>query len=119
MSELTHVTAAIFHERESQLSQAKENLARVTDEVELATQTAYNKLERTEQMRKVSEELVALRTESNRVLHDELARGEALSSQANMATAQELDARTTLLQSQLDYIQANAEVIHAMGRTPE
>ena len=110
---------ALVRERDSQLSQAKENLARLTDEVELTVQTAYNKLERTQEMRKVSEELLALRTESNRVLQQQLVRGEALSSQANMATAQELDARTLLLQSQLDYTQANDEIIHAIGRTPE
>jgi len=110
---------ALLREREAQVSQAKENLARLTDEVELAVQTAYNKLERTQQMRSVSEEVLALRIESNRVLHQELARGEALGSQADMGVAQELDARTLLLQSQLDYTQANDEVIHAMGRTPE
>ena len=110
---------ALLREREAQLSQAKENLARLTDEVEVAVQTAYNKLEKTQQMRKVSEELLALRTESNRVLHEELVQGEALSSQADMGTAQELDARTLLLQSQLDYTQANDEIIHALGRTPE
>jgi outer membrane protein TolC len=110
---------ALVREREAQLSQAKENLARLTDEVELGVETSYNELERTQEMRKVSEELLALRTESNRVLHEELVRGEALSSQANMATAQELDARTLLLQSQLNYTQANDEIIHAMGRTPE
>ena len=110
---------SLLRERQSQLAQAKENLARVTDEVELAVQTAYNKLERTQQMRKVSEELLALRTESNRVLHQQLVRGEALTSQADLATAQELDAQTLLLQSQLDYTQANDEMIHAVGRTPE
>jgi outer membrane protein TolC len=110
---------SLLRERESQLSQAKENLARLSDEVELAVQTAYNKLERTDQMRKVSEELVALRTESSRVLHEQLVRGEALSSQADMGTAQELEARTLLLQSELDYSQANDEIIHAIGRTPE
>ena len=110
---------AFLHERESQLSQARENLARLNDEIELAVQTAYNKLERTQEMRKVSEELLALRTESSRVLHEEVARGQALNSQANMATAQELDARTLLLQSQLDYTEANDEIIHAIGRTPE
>jgi len=110
---------ALLRERDTQLSQAKENLARLSDEVELAVQTAYNKLERTQEMCKVSEELLALRTESNRVLQQQLVRGEALSSQANMATAQELDARTLLLQSQLDYTQANDEIIHAIGRTPE
>lgn len=110
---------SIVQERQSQLAQAKENLARLTDEVELAVQTAYNKLERTDQMRMVSQELVALRAESNRVLHEQLVRGEALSSQAETGTAQELDARTLLLQSQLDYTQANDEIIHAIGRTPE
>lgn len=70
-------------------------------------------------MRKVSEELLALRTESNRVLQQQLVRGEALSSQAKLATAQKLDAQTLLLQSQLDYTQANDEIIHAIGRTPE
>jgi outer membrane protein TolC len=110
---------ALIREREAQLLQAKENLARVTDEVELAVHTAYNKLERTQEMRNVAEELLALRTESNRVLQQELLRGVALSSQGEMAAAQELDARTSLLQSQLDYTQANAEITKAMGRTPE
>jgi outer membrane protein TolC len=110
---------ALLREREAQVSQAKENLVRLTDEVEVAVETAYNKLERTRQMRSVSEEVLALRTESNRVLHQELARGEALGSQADTGVAQELDARMLLLQSQLDYTQANDEVIHAMGRTPE
>jgi len=110
---------AILREREAQLSQAKENLARVTDEVELAVQTAYNKVERTQQMLTVSEELLALRTESNRVLQQQLVQGTALSSQADLATAQQFDAKTLLLQSQLDYTQANDEIIHAMGRTPE
>jgi outer membrane protein TolC len=109
----------LLHEREAQLSQARENLARLNDEVQVAVETAYNKFERTQQMRQVSQELLALRTESNRVLHQELARGQALSSQADMGTAQELDARTLLLQSQLDYTEANDEIIHAIGRTPE
>jgi len=108
-----------LRERDAQLAQAKENLARVKDEVELKVQTAYNKLERTRQMVKVSEELVALREESSRVSAQQLERGVALKSQADSAAAQELDARTSLLQSQLDYIQAQDEVTHAIGRTPE
>ena len=110
---------AVLHEREAQLAQAKENLARLSDEVELAVQTAYNKLERTQQMLKVSQELLALRTESSRVLRQELEHGAALSSQADLGIAQEYDAKTLLLQSQLDYTQAHDEIVHAMGRTPE
>jgi len=110
---------AVVHERQAQLSQAKENLAKLTDEVEVSVQTAYNKLERTQQMLKVSEEVLALRTESNRVRQQELIQGAALNSQAHNATAQEYDAKALLLQSQLDYLEAHDEIIHAMGGTVE
>jgi outer membrane protein len=110
---------AVKGERETQLAQARENLARLTDEVELAVHTAYNKLERTQQMLKVSEEVVALRSESNRVLQQELVQGAALKSQAAMATAQEYEAKALLLQSQLDYSQAHDEFVHAMGVAPD
>jgi outer membrane protein TolC len=109
----------LLHERESQLSQAKENLAKLTDAVDLSVQTAYNKLERTRQMLKVSEEVLALRTESNRVRQQELIRGAALNSQADNATAQEYDAKALLLQSQMNYLQAHDELLDAMGSISE
>jgi outer membrane protein TolC len=110
---------ASLHEREVQLSQAKENLAKLTDEVELTVETAYNKLNRTQQMLKVSEEVVALRNESNRVMQQKLLQGAALNSQAANVTAQQSDAKALLLQSQLDFLQANDELLNATGRTPE
>jgi outer membrane protein TolC len=110
---------ASLHEREAQLSQAKENLAKLTDEVELAVETAYNKLDRTSQMLKVSEEVVSLRTEFNRVMQQKLSQGAALNSQAANATAQQYDAKALLLQSQLDFLQAHDELLNAIGRTPE
>jgi outer membrane protein TolC len=106
-------------ERQAQLSQAKENLAKLTDAVELSVETAYNKLERTQQMLKVSEEVLALRTESSRVRQQELIRGAALNSQADTATAQEYDAKALLLQSQMDYLQAHDELLDAMGSAPQ
>jgi outer membrane protein TolC len=110
---------ATLGERAAQLSRARENLARLEDEVTLAVETAYNKLDRTQQMMTVSEEVVALRVESNRVQQQELLRGAALTSQADLATAQEYEAKTLLLQSQLNYVQAQDELLHAMGRTPQ
>jgi outer membrane protein TolC len=110
---------AVLGEHEAQLSQAKENLAKLTDQVELAVETAYNKLERTQQMLNVSEEIVALRSESNRVRQQEVLQGAALKSQAAMSTAQEYEAKALWLQSQLDYSQAHDEFIHAMGQTRE
>jgi outer membrane protein TolC len=104
--------------RRSQLAQAKENLARLRDEVELRVSTAYNKLERTRQMVAVSQELVTLRVESRRVTSEQVTRGATLRSQASASLAQELEAKALLLQSRLDYVQATAELDQATGRTP-
>ena len=67
----------------------------------------------------VSEQLLALRTESSRVTAQQLLRGEALQSQADAGVAQELDAKTMLLAAQLDYAQAHDELLQAMGMTPQ
>jgi outer membrane protein TolC len=109
---------AAIAEHQSQVAQANENLARIKEEVELRVQTAWNKLDRTRQMVKVSEELLALRSESHRVTTQQLEKGAALRSQADAAAAHELDAKTLLLQSQLDYIQARDEMTEAIGQTP-
>jgi outer membrane protein TolC len=109
---------AILRERETQLAQAKENLARIEDEVELRVQTAYNKMERTGQMVAVSKELLALRSESRRVAAALLVNGGALGSQSKESDAQELEAQAGLLQSQLDSVQAADEMDVAIGRRP-
>jgi len=110
---------AAVRESDAQVAEAKENLARVTEDVQLRLQVAYNKLQRTREMVQVSQELYTLRAESSRVYTQQLQNGEALQSQLQNAVAQEFDAKTTLLQSQLDYIQASDEVTLAMGLTPE
>src|SRR5262249_15434902 len=66
-----------LRENNSKVAQARENLARVTDEVELRVLTAYNKLERTREMVKVSEELLTYRTEARRVLAEQQEKGAA------------------------------------------
>lgn len=110
---------AAIGEHHAQLAKAEENLARVKDDVELRVQTAYNKLERTRQMVKVSEELLTLRAESHRVSIQQLQEGSALRSQVDSTAARELEAKTLFLQSQLEYIQADDEMTEAMGRPPE
>jgi outer membrane protein TolC len=110
---------AAVRESDAQVAEAKENLARVTEDVELRLQVAYNKLQRTREMVQVSQELYALRAESSRVFAQQLQKGETLQSQLQNAIAQEFDAKTVLLQSQLDYIQARDEVTEAIGLTPE
>ena len=110
---------AAVQESDAKLAKAKENLARVTDQVELQVEMAYNKLQRTREMVNVSEELLALRTESSRVSTEQLQKGEAVPSQTERAIAQQDEAKTQLLQSQLDYMQAGDELKQAMGITPE
>ena len=110
---------AAIGEHQAQLAQARENLARIKEEIELRVQSAYNKLERTREMVKVSEELLALRAESRRVAVQQLQEGAALRSQAAAAAAHEMDAETFLLQSQLEYVQARDEMNEAVGQTPE
>jgi outer membrane protein TolC len=100
------------------LGEARENLARITDEVQRKVETAANKLARTKEMIEVSQQILTLRTESSRVTAQQLERGEALPSQADAAIAQEFDAKTLLLRSKLEYVQARDEMIHAIGRTP-
>jgi outer membrane protein TolC len=111
--------SAAIGEHQAQVKQAEENLARIKEEVELRVQTAWNKLERTRQMVHVSEELLKLRTESQRVTAEQLAKGAALRSQADAAATHALEAKSTLLQSQLDYLQARDEMTTALGQTPQ
>ena len=66
-------------ESNTRLGQARENLARVTDEVERRIETAANKLARTREMVEVSQEILSLRTESSRVSAQKLERGEPTS----------------------------------------
>jgi len=108
---------ATVREHDAQLAQAKENLARISDEVELRVQTVYNKLERTQQMVAVSQELLVTREEARRVSAQQLEQGTYLRSQAEIAAAQEFEAQTLLLQSQLEYTQAQDELNQAIGVT--
>jgi outer membrane protein TolC len=110
---------AALRERDTQVAQAKENLARVRDEIDVTTEAAYNKLQRTRQMVAVSQELLATRQEARRVSANGLARGTYLPSQAKAAVAQESEAQTMLLQSQLEYAQALDELNEAIGRSAE
>jgi hypothetical protein len=102
--QLTHLCLLTQHQRSPRFHSGASTTCGLADEVELAVQTAYNELES---------------TESSRVLQQELVHGAALSSQAQLAVAQEFDVKTLLLQSQLGYTQAHDELVHALGQTPK
>jgi outer membrane protein TolC len=108
---------ATLRERNAQADEARENLARVRDAIAVKVETAWNKLERTEQMVAVSQELLAARQEARRVSAQALERGTYLRSQTEAAVAQESEAQTQLLQSQLEYAQAQDELNEAIGQS--
>jgi outer membrane protein TolC len=108
---------ATLRERDAQVAQAKEDLARIRDEVEVKVETAYNKLEKTEQMIAVSQELLAARQEARRVSAQGLEQGTYLRSQAEAAVTQESQAQVQLLQSQLEYAEAQDELNEAIGQS--
>ncbi len=110
---------ATLHERDTQVAQARENLARIRDEIEVKVQIAYNKLEQTGQMIAVSQELLAARKEAQRVAAQGLEQGTYLRSQAEAAVAQESEAQTQLLESQLEYAQALDQLNEAIGQSPQ
>jgi outer membrane protein TolC len=110
---------AATKESQAKLAQAKENLARLSDDVELRVEMALNKLDRTKEMVNVSEQLLNLRTESSRVAAQQLVKGEALQSQVDAGVAEELGARALLLSAQLAYVEAHDELLLAMGLSPQ
>ncbi|HLX84375.1 MAG TPA: hypothetical protein VKR59_10795 [Terriglobales bacterium] len=104
-----------MRERDAQLAQAREDLVRIRDEVAVRVRAALNKVERTRQMVAVSQELLATRQEARRVSAQQLKQGTYLRSQADATAAQEFEAQTFLLQSQLEYAQAQDELTAAIG----
>jgi hypothetical protein len=65
----------------------------------------------------VSQQLLATRQEARRVSLQQLKQGTYLRSQADAAVAQEFEAQTLLLQSQLERAQAQDELTNAIGQT--
>jgi outer membrane protein TolC len=109
---------ASVHEREAQLAQAKENLERLRDEVAVAIERSYNKVERTKNMVNVASQVANLRQESERLATSRTAQGELLPAALRQATAANFKAQADLLQASLAYLLAQAELERTVGRTP-
>jgi outer membrane protein TolC len=109
---------AVVREREAQLAQAQENLTRLKESVSVRIERSYNKVERTKHMLQVAAEVVKLRTESERLAENQLAEGVVLVSARRQASAASYKAQADLLQAQLAYLLAGAELEEAAGHTP-
>ena len=105
-------------EREAQLAQAEENLERLKEAVSVQIDRGYNKVQRTKHMLQVANEVVKLRAEGERLAENQLAHGVVLVSSRRQASAASYKAQADLLQAQLAYLLAGAELEEAAGRTP-
>jgi len=109
---------AAVREREEKLAEAEENLAQVKEAVAVQVQRSYNKVQRTKQMLRVADEVVRLRAEGERLAESQLAQGMVLVSNVRQASSASYKAQADLLQAQLAYLLAGAELEQTIGRTP-
>ena len=109
---------AAVREREAKLAQAQENLERLKEAVSVQVERSYNKVERTKQMLQVANEVVRLRAEGERLAENQLVQGVVLVSSRRQASAESYKAQADLLQAQLSYLLAGAELEQTIGRTP-
>jgi outer membrane protein TolC len=106
---------AELRQQEAQLRKAEENLERLKDEVAVQVERTYNKLQRTKNMVEVARQLVALRTESDRLALNQLQQGVVLVSQRRKARADAYKAQADFLQANLAYLLTRAELDRTMG----
>jgi outer membrane protein TolC len=109
---------AAVREREAQLAQAQENLTRLKETVSVQIERSLNKVERTRQMLQVATEVVKLREEGERLAENQMTLGVVLVSARRQASAANYKAQADLLQAQLAYLLAGAELEETTGRTP-
>jgi outer membrane protein TolC len=109
---------AEVRERETQLAEAQENVERLKEEVSVRIEQSYNKVERTKKMLEVAAEVVALRTEGERVAENQLTLGVVLVSARRQASAASYKAQADLLQAQVAHMLALAELEQTIGRPP-
>jgi outer membrane protein TolC len=100
---------------EFQLRNAEENLERLKDEVAVQVERTYNKLQRTKNMVEVAQQLVGLRTESERLASNQVRQGVLLVSERRKAGAEVHKAQADLLQANLVYLLARVELDRTMG----
>ena len=109
---------AAVREHETQLAEAQQQLEHLKEQVAVAVERSYNKLERTRNMIDVAAEAAKLRAESERLTTSQEQQGMVLISDVRQAAAATYNAKAELLQANLAYLLAWAELQRTVGRTP-
>ena len=105
----------VVGEREAQLTQAEENLRRITDRIAVDVGKAYRKLERTQMVVDVAQEALALRQEGGRISGNQLKAGLTSDARNAEAVAATSGAEADELQARLSYELALAEIARITG----
>jgi outer membrane protein TolC len=84
-----------------------------------APHDSYNKVERTKNMVNVALQVAKLREESERLAGNQQQQGLVLVSDVRQVSAANYKAKADLLQANLAYLLAWAELQRTMGRTPK
>jgi len=109
---------ATVRERQTQLEESEQSLEHLKEQVAVAVERSYNKLERTRSMVNVAAQAAKLREESERLANNQQQQGLVLISDVRHATAANYKAKADLLQANLAYLLAWAELERTVGRTP-
>jgi len=105
----------VVGEREAQLTQAEENLRRITDRIAVDVEKAYRKLERSQMMVDVAQEALTLRKEGDRISADQLKAGLTSIAKNAEAAAGTRSAEADELQARLSLELALAEMARITG----
>ena len=109
---------AAVREHGTQVAEAEQNVEHLKEQVAVAVERSYNKLEQTRNMVDVATEAAKLRAEAERLASSQEKQGVVLISDVRQATTASYKAKADLLQANLAYLLSWAELQRTVGRTP-
>jgi outer membrane protein TolC len=109
---------AAVREHEAQLAEAEENLKRLKDSISAQVERGYNAIERTKTLVGVADQVVALRRENERLSHNQVTEGVVTVANTLEAASATYKSQVDLLQANLNYLLAWAELKQTIGQTP-
>jgi outer membrane protein TolC len=109
---------AAVKEHEAQLAQAEENLKRLKDNISAQVERNYNAIERTKNLVDVADQVVALRRENERLSKNQVTEGVVTVANTLEASSATYKSQVDLLQANLNYSLAWAELKQTIGQTP-
>jgi outer membrane protein TolC len=109
---------AAVREREAQLGEAEENLKRLMDSISAQVERTYNAVERSKNLVAVADQLLELRRENERLSHNQVTQGVVTVANTLEAASATYKSQVDLLQANLNYMLAWAELKQTIGQTP-